>query len=99
MAIILQIRVKAEDGGTPPLSDTTVVTVDVDRNLYAPQTTQSEWIVNLRETQSLGEPFIQVEGADEDQRVREINIHKTVCTPQKQLVYDFISHCRSPTTQ
>ena len=66
------MRILAEDGGTPPLSDTTVVTVKVDRNLNAPETARSEWVVSVREMQALGVPFVQVQGSDQDQRVRDV---------------------------
>ena len=71
---LLKVRVLAEDQGTPPLSDTTVVTVKVDRNLNAPQTERSEWVVSVLETQALGVTIVQVQGSDQDQRVRDEGI-------------------------
>ena len=67
---LLQIRVLVSDSGIPKKTDTTVVTVNVDRNLNSPHMTQDEWKVNILETQNLGVPFIQVAATDDDQKVR-----------------------------
>ncbi len=68
------------DQGTPPLTDTTVVTVNVDRNLNAPRLAQSEWIATILETQDLGVGFIQVEASDADQRVGDQNYSSHIVT-------------------
>jgi hypothetical protein len=72
---MFQIRVLASDGGMPSKTDTTVVTVDVDRNLFAPKMTQGEWVANILETQDLGVPFALVEAVDEDQKVRMFSLN------------------------
>lgn len=64
-----QIRVLASDGGTPPRTDTTVVTVNVQRNLIKPEFDPREYTASILETQPLGVPFAQVRGRDRDQRV------------------------------
>ena len=68
--VTLQIRVLASDGGTPPLTDTTVVVVNVQRNLVKPEFDPREYNANIMETQALGVPFAQVRGRDRDQRVK-----------------------------
>jgi len=69
---IFQIRVLASDGGVPRKTDTTVVKVNVDRNLNTPHMTKDEYLVNILETQHLGVPFIQVGATDDDQKVSSI---------------------------
>ena len=64
-----QIRVNAIDAGTPPLMDTTVVDVKVDRNLHAPRMQEQEYRVRILETQDLGVGFQEVRAQDEDQKV------------------------------
>ena len=44
----------------PPKTDTTVVSVTVDRNLEAPTLEKEEYTVEIDETEPLGVPFIQV---------------------------------------
>lgn len=66
----MQIRVLAQDGGTPRLSDTTVVVVDVDRNLAAPVLLSSEYATQILETQAVGTPVsIRVIATDTDTTV------------------------------
>lgn len=60
---------KGEDGGTPPRSGVVVLSVNVDRNLFAPEMSQSDYGVKILETQSLGVPFFQVGGRDDDDQV------------------------------
>ena len=57
----------------PAKTDTTVVTVDIDRNLFAPKMTQGEWVAKILETQDLGMPFARVEALDEDQKARMLH--------------------------
>lgn len=65
-----QVRVKAEDGGTPPKSSAVVVLVNVDRNLNVPQMSQDQYGTKILETQALGVPFLQVAAKDDDEQVR-----------------------------
>ena len=51
------------------MSDTTVVTVNVQRNLVKPQFDPREYTESIMETQALGIPFAQVRGRDGDQKV------------------------------
>lgn len=60
---------RVSDGGTPPLSDVTVVTVDVQRNLNKPKFDKDQYTEKILETQSLGVPFTQVRAFDSDQKV------------------------------
>ncbi len=66
---ILQIRVVAKDGGTPPLSAVTLVNVNVNRNLNAPRFENANYQQTVLETQPLGVAFVQVQAKDTDQRV------------------------------
>lgn len=60
----------AQDGGTPRLSDTTVVVVDVDRNLAAPVLRSNEYATQILETQAVGTPVsIRVIATDVDTTV------------------------------
>ena len=74
----LQIRVLASDGGTPPLTDTTVVVVNVQRNLVKPEFDPREYNANIMETQALGVPFAQVRGRDRDQRVKYLRSNLSI---------------------
>lgn len=65
-----QVRVKAEDGGTPPRSSAVVVLVNVDRNLNVPQMSQDQYGTKILETQALGVPFLQVGAKNDDEQVR-----------------------------
>lgn len=66
---LLQVRVQAVDGGTPPKSSNVVVLVNVDRNLNAPQMSQDQYGAQILETQALGVPFLQVGAKDDDEQV------------------------------
>ena len=68
----LQIRVLASDGGTPARTDTTVVSISVERNLNTPSMSSQEYTASLLETQPLGEVFTQVQASDADQKVRNL---------------------------
>ncbi|GFN78435.1 protocadherin fat 4, partial [Plakobranchus ocellatus] len=51
---VYSIRVRARDGGTPRLSSTAVVTVNINRNLFAPQFSQATYETTILETQAPG---------------------------------------------
>ena len=80
ITLTLQIRVLANDGGTPPLTDTTVVVVNVQRNLVKPEFDPREYNANIMETQALGVPFTQVRGRDRDQRVKYFTLRSILWT-------------------
>ena len=61
----------ASDGGSPPETDTTVVLVNVDRNLHAPVLAEPAKNITILETRDLGVSFVTVSATDEDQKVRE----------------------------
>ncbi len=65
---VYKVRVLASDGGTPPLTDTTVVTINVQRNLKAPVFQPNNYNAKILETQDLGVPFVTVKAKDEDQK-------------------------------
>lgn len=60
----------ASDGGVPVLTDTTVVVVNVVRNLHSPEFLPKDYTVTILETQFLGVPFQQVATIDADSTVR-----------------------------
>ena len=70
---VFQVRVLASDGGTPPRTDTTVVLVNVQRNLRKPEFDPREYTAQIMETQSVGVPFVQVRGRDRDQKVIKLS--------------------------
>ena len=74
---------QATDGGTPPRTDTTVVTVDVQRNLKAPVFSPSNYPTKLLETQPVGVPFVQVKAKDEDQKVSVVEVKLPVFMRKK----------------
>ena len=63
-----KVRVRVSDGGTPPRTDVTVVTVSVQRNLQAPVFQPNSYEAAILETQNVGVPFVTVSAKDEDQR-------------------------------
>ncbi|KAL8559117.1 hypothetical protein ACOMHN_046165 [Nucella lapillus] len=64
---IYYIRVQAQDSGSPRLSDTTVVVVDVQRNLLAPIMSSDNYTTAVLETQAVGTPVgIRVTANDAD---------------------------------
>ena len=65
------LRVRASDGGEPPRSTVTVVTVGTLRNLVAPRFGQSAYEVeDVKETLAVGEVIATVTATDDDLRVR-----------------------------
>lgn len=66
---VWQVLVLAADGGSPALTDTTVVEVHVNRNLHAPRMRQDEYTARILETQPLGSSFLRLEASDADQKV------------------------------
>lgn len=64
------MRVLAQDGGTPNRTDTTIVTVNVNRNNYAPRFDVTNFQQTLLETQALAVPFTRATGADNDSKVQ-----------------------------
>ncbi|XP_041364042.1 protocadherin Fat 1-like [Gigantopelta aegis] len=61
-----QIRVRVEDGGNPRLSDVTVVTVVVERNLFAPVFSSRDYRQLILESQLVGVPILRVMATDAD---------------------------------
>ena len=75
MFICPQVRVRAEDGDSPPRTSTEVVTVTVNRNLHLPTFTRpSEDVgfaaeVEIKETDSFEKVIYTLDAKDDDQRV------------------------------
>ena len=61
-----QLRVLAKDGGTPSRTATTIVTIDVDRNLNSPRFNPNNARVNIPETLAAGSLVTSVTASDED---------------------------------
>ena len=57
-----------QDGGVPPCAVTSVATINVNRNLYSPRFTQSEWVEEIMETHPLTQPILTVRAEDQDDR-------------------------------
>ncbi|KAK3584481.1 hypothetical protein CHS0354_018066 [Potamilus streckersoni] len=60
------IRVFVQDGGSPYLSDTAIVTVNIRRNLDTPRFNPVEYTRTIFETQALGVPIIRLTATDSD---------------------------------
>ena len=68
------------DGGSPALSDTVVLEVTVNRNLHVPSMRQAEVATTIQETQPLGDSFLRLEAADQDEKVTSIvHVSSGVC--------------------
>ena len=65
-SLLFQLIVQAYDNGNPPLYDTEVVTITVERNVQPPTFTQQTYTVTILETQTLGASVIQVIATDPD---------------------------------
>ena len=59
----------AEDGGSPRLRDTTVVEVEVTRNLNKPRFNTAAYTTRVKETLPLGAIIKTVTATDADKRV------------------------------
>lgn len=68
--VVLQLLVQAYDNGYPALYDTTVLTVNVNRNLLAPTFNQPNYNVTILESQTLGDTIVSVVATDPDSLVR-----------------------------
>ena len=66
---IFQLRVMVSDGGIPACTRTSVVTIDVMRNLNDPMFTQSEWTATILETHNLQKEILTLQAKDADDRV------------------------------
>jgi len=62
----LQVRVLAQDGGYPPLSDITIVYLNITRNRFAPSFSPTEYSTIIPEAQSLGSEILRVTASDRD---------------------------------
>ena len=78
---------RASDGGTPPRTDTTIVTVPVIRNLEKPVFDPVQYEVEcLPETFAVGETLATVTATDEDRRVCANAGRPVLC-----VLYQFVS--------
>ena len=75
----MQIRVNAKDGGSPPLIDTTVVSVKVDRNLNKPSFEPTSYQARILETAQIGELIKAVTAKDADKRVNIVICWSKTC--------------------
>ncbi|KAJ8318063.1 hypothetical protein KUTeg_003154 [Tegillarca granosa] len=63
---VYSLRIRAYDNGIPAKSNTSVVTLTVNRNLNSPRFTQTSWGANVPDNQPLGETIITVTATDAD---------------------------------
>ena len=81
---MFQLRVRAQDNGSPRLFDVEIVTITVNRNLNTPQFLQSAYIVSILETTSPGTQVLQVQARDNDISVSQVaylmNLFDTIYT-------------------
>ena len=63
----------ASDGGNPSLTDTTVVYVNVTRNLFSPIFQPDTYSIAIPESEPLGETIITVTAVDNDATVSDTN--------------------------
>ena len=64
------LRIVAEDGGSPPRMATAVATVEVLRNFYAPVFSPLTYNATVLETLGLGASILRVAATDADRTVR-----------------------------
>ena len=65
----------AADGGTPSLTDTDTLLVNVDRNLASPVFAPQSYDITILETQTLTQSIVQVTASDGDSQVPEYFIY------------------------
>lgn len=67
--IWLQLRIRAYDNGIPSKSNTSLVTITINRNLNAPIFVQTQLSANLPDNNALGQTLITVTANDADTAV------------------------------
>jgi len=67
--------VLAQDGGTPRLSSTTTVYIDVVRNQYNPSWQVQNYTVTVNEIQDLGVSILSLQAIDQDIQVSAKSIY------------------------
>ena len=70
-----------QDGGNPRLSDTTVVIVYVNRNLFPPVFSPQQYSATILDTQAIGVPIVYITATDADTTVYRLymfNIHAEI---------------------
>ena len=88
--MFLQIRVLAQDGGTPRLSSTATVYVGVERNQNRPFYGQQNYTVTVNEIQDLGVSILTLSAFDQDIQV----IFNPIALRKAKIVYNFgLSEC------
>ena len=65
----LQLRIRAYDNGIPSKSNTSLVTITINRNLNAPIFVQTQLSANLPDNNALGQTLITVTANDADTAV------------------------------
>ncbi|WAQ95445.1 FAT4-like protein [Mya arenaria] len=67
-ATLYRLRIEARDGGNPARSATSLVSINVRRNLFDPVFATQFYNVTIDETQSLGVNILQITASDQDTR-------------------------------
>lgn len=70
--LVFQLLAQAYDNGYPALYDTTVVTINVNRNLQPPVFNQQTYNITILESQTLGETITTVVASDPDSLVSRL---------------------------
>lgn len=68
----LQLILQAADSGSPSLSDTEILIVNVQRNLNDPVFRDLEYSITIDETQQVGSSILAVSATDSDTKVHII---------------------------
>ena len=71
----LQLRIQVADGGQPPCVQTSVATITVNHNLFAPSFNQQQYDATILEIFSLSLPITTLTGQDQDTTVRSFLIY------------------------
>lgn len=67
--LLLQLRIRANDNGSPPRSAEAVVKITVRRNFQTPQLNQNSYSFQLKETFPVGNAFLTISATDTDSQV------------------------------
>ena len=66
---LFQLRIAVKDGGTPSLSSTAILRVDVSRNLYRPEFRELSYETTIAETIPTDVSIVQINATDRDSKV------------------------------
>ena len=64
-----------EDGGVPPRSRTAILTVNMLRNLNAPQFVEGTYEAEIQETHNIGASVLRIRATDSDNKVGNLIVY------------------------